>query len=470
MTSLPSPRRQPARGDDSSIAEYSDRSAEEVSTRVSEGAPRATLRLRPTVSPDELTRVDAQHAAEDPRHRWYYFKEAFSPAVVEQAISDTDCKVGDLVVDPFCGSGTVPLTAIARGRAAWATEVNPFLAFVARAKLHRIEPARVLNRREAVVKSALTGRASPLENFSTFGPGPGKSRWLFNRSVLRAFEGAWSASGTRESPARDLVRLCLLGAAMDTCNATRDGKCLRYRREWKHEAFDALDFVRFFETRINDVADDLEREPLDAHRAHVRLGDARAVPPDATFQLCVTSPPYLNSFDYTDVYRPELFMGRFVETMSDLRALRLRTLRSHVQVAWPAATRSDFGAHFTESLERLRPHAGDLWDGRIPGMVQAYFEDMRQVLGNLRRKAAKSASLWLVVSTSAYAGVEIPVDLIIADIGGMVGWHLREVSVLRYLGRVAGQQWDALSAQKSNRPHLRESLVILDATPRRAAR
>ena len=29
------------------------------------------------------------------------------------------------------------------------------------------------------------------------------------------------------------------------------------------------------------------------------------------FKLCVTSPPYLNSFDYTDVYRPELFQTIF---------------------------------------------------------------------------------------------------------------------------------------------------------------
>lgn len=72
------------------------------------------------------------------------------------------------------------------------------------------------------------------------------------------------------------------------------------------------------------------------------------------------------------------------------------------------------------------------------------------------------------MSTSAYAGIEIPVDLIIADIASTCEWYLREVVVLRHLGRVACQQWSELAEKKINGPHLRESLIILDARPRNA--
>ena len=96
-------------------------------------------------------------------------------------------------------------------------------------------------------------------------------------------------------------------------------------------------------------------------------------------------------------------------------------------------------------------------------MIQAYFEDMKTVLRNLRRAALPRASAWLVVSTSAYAGVEIPVDLIIGGIAKSVGWKVREIAMLRALNRVAVQQWERLSQGASGRPQLRESLVILDA-------
>jgi hypothetical protein len=102
-------------------------------------------------------------------------------------------------------------------------------------------------------------------------------------------------------------------------------------------------------------------------------------------------------------------------------------------------------------------------------MIQAYFEDMSFVLKRLKKRAKPHASVWLVVSTSSYAGVEIPVDLIIADIAVKSGWFLREVQVMRHLRRVAGQQWHELNDRgHPNGPHLRESLVVFDAMPRRS--
>jgi DNA modification methylase len=215
------------------------------------------------------------------------------------------------------------------------------------------------------------------------------------------------------------------------------------------------------------LADCLETEAMRSGSASIQLGDSRGIMPNENFDLCVTSPPYLNSFDYTDVYRPELFLSGFVKTMEELTTLRTMTLRSHVQTKWSSPLASDFGQHYDETMSRLDAERDHLWNRRIPEMVQAYFEDMSSVFLNLRSKAKQSASVWLVVSTSAYGGVEIPVDLILADIAGRNGWFLREVTVLRYLRRVSGQQWHKLNnASDGEGPYLRESLIILDAKPR----
>jgi hypothetical protein len=96
-------------------------------------------------------------------------------------------------------------------------------------------------------------------------------------------------------------------------------------------------------------------------------------------------------------------------------------------------------------------------------MVQAYFEDMQLVLSSMREKALPTATAWFVVSTSAYAGVEIPVDLILAEVGQRSGWFLREVGVLRYL-RSSGQQMTKLGAGNGASIPLRESVVIFDAS------
>jgi hypothetical protein len=103
---------------------------------------------------------------------------------------------------------------------------------------------------------------------------------------------------------------------------------------------------------------------------------------DRSFDLLVTSPPYLNSFDYSDVYRPELFLGGFVADNTELRRIRLRTLRSHVQVKWGG----EINVQSSVLVEPLRAlnSAPKLWNKRIPEMVEAYFHDMHLIFTQLR--------------------------------------------------------------------------------------
>lgn len=419
---------------------------------------------------DSGYQVAAQDSISLPRHRWYFFKEGFSPGLVKAAITDANLKPNSIIVDPFCGSGTVPLTAVSEGYHARAFEVNPFLAFVARTKLSSPQPSQVADLTANMEQGIVRGAHSPLEGFSTFTQRGDLKKWLFNSDVLQGFEGGWQTVASSQAHSADLMRLCLIGAAMDCCNAAKDGKCLRYRTDWHKQSLSRTNLLMAFRHRIADVLADLE-VPLPRRAKSVYLADSRSSI-DATllhqpFNLCVTSPPYLNSFDYTDVYRPELFLGRFITSMKELRALRQRTVRSHLQARWKDPTESGFGEHYHESLTAIVEQRGELWNSRIPLMIQAYFEDMKVVLRRLRKRASDSAVAWVVVSTSSYAGVELPVDLIIADIGSQVGWALRELSVVRYLRRVSVQQWNTLS-ERDEGPYLRESVVIFDAKPRKS--
>ena len=65
----------------------------------------------------EINSTSALDAQMLPRHRWYFVKEAFSPNLVSQAIRDTKCNENDLIIDVFCGGGTVPVTAALEGYA-----------------------------------------------------------------------------------------------------------------------------------------------------------------------------------------------------------------------------------------------------------------------------------------------------------------------------------------------------------------
>lgn len=394
------------------------------------------------------------------RHRWYYYKEGFSPSLVESAIDTLSLTSSDIIIDPFNGSGTVTLSAAMKGIKSFGFEVNPFTAFIANTKVKSVD----ISSFDAVCQDVLTGvrrqKKSPLLTFSTFSEDSNRSKWLFNADVLNSFEGGISRLNKVDSAnIKDILKLSLIGSTMDNSNARKDGKCLRYKNNWDELNFGKESFVRALEKRLQAIREDLLSN-AELTNPNIICGDSRSIIEQELtdkFSLCITSPPYLNTFDYTDIYRPELFLGQFINSMSELYNLRLNTVRSHVQAKWNKPTQKNFGTLYDVAIREILSRKNHLMHKNIPIMIQAYFEDMQSILSTLRNKARNYAEIWLVVSTSAYAGIEIPVDLIIGEIGNKSGWYLKDIGVLRYLKKRKSKLSNEIN-------QLRESVVIFTAS------
>lgn len=398
-----------------------------------------------------------------PRHRWYFFKEGFSAALVKEAIHryNNGSEKYLNILDPFCGSGTTLLTSASLGHYATGIEVNPFLAFVSKVKSlpEKWQRTDYIEKLNNVIIGGAEECESSLESFSTFCERDNLEKWLFNKNVLRKFTALDGSINKYAGIYKSPFKLALLVAALECCNAKRDGKGLRYKKNWKSLTYSGSDVLRQFQERALVMIDDVENYPISLDfKPSIICGDAResiTKLADNHFDLIVTSPPYLNSFDYSDVYRPELFLGGYVCNNEQLSVIRRNTIRSHIQVNWSRETfvQSDLLDPIVEQIAMSK----ELWDYRIPLMVTAYFDDLDRILTGIYNKLKKEGQIWLVVSTSAYAGVHIPVDLIIADLAEKTGYVLKEIHCLREL-RTSGQQWKSFNTK---RPPLRESLVIM---------
>lgn len=392
------------------------------------------------------------------RHRWYYYKEGFSPNFVEKAIEQSGIEKKDVVFDPFNGSGTTTLSAALAGYKSVGVEVNPFTSFLASTKLKNVSIKEIEIISNQIYNACKIGAKSDLIGYSTFTYKKGFEKWLFNKNVLTAFEGGWNfASKLSNRNIQKLLKFALITSAMDNCNAVKDGKCMRYRLTWKNYNYNADTFIETLKNKIALFKEDIQDKPITASSTIIN-GDVRRVLNNnklPNFKLCVTSPPYLNTFDYTDIYRPELFLGKFVYDNEELYKLRLKTVRSHVQAKWELPKSSDFGPLYENTVKHLNGSKDLLMHKDIPTMIQAYFEDMKNILSQLKTFALKEAQLWLVVSNSAYAGYEVPVDLIIGDIGSRVGWDLKEIGVLRKVNK-------RKTKYSPNIFELRESVIIFE--------
>lgn len=404
--------------------------------------------------------------SEQPRHQWYYFKEGFSTKLIKEAIAAYPKKTKLKILDPFSGSGTTVLTSSLLGHSGVGIEVNPFLHFTSEIKTKSwdVNSKENLVDLESIIKNSRPGSFSKLEGFSTFTNKDGLDKWLFNTSVLRRYNSVRENIEKEIEPElRPLFSFASLIAAMDCSNVKKDGKSVRYKKNWVETAYSGADFERRFRELFLKIVTDLEVSPIShKNQPEIHLSDSRSKLGDKTFKedgfdLVITSPPYLNSFDYTDIYRPELFLGGFVKDNTELQNLRHQTLRSHVQIDWNPKIVYNSN-YLTKFRDMVAANKDQLWSKRIPLMIEAYFDDLATVLSEIKLRMKKGGQIWLVVSTSAYAGVHIPVDLIIGELGHELGLQLKGIHCLRYL-RTASQQYDQLKATKAP---LRESLIILE--------
>ena len=406
-------------------------------------------------------------AQDYPRHRWLRIKEGFAPGFANDLILEIFPNRG-IVLDPFGGSFTTALSAAALGHRTVSMDVNPYFCLAGKVKTRNYRRTTLLNDVADVYQGLRQGKPSSLVGYSTFSERGDGQPGLFSPAVLNAVAGGLDASNRLTAAAKDLITIALVQAAMQHSNAKKDGKALRYLPSQPLMSDNEL-LESYCETVTELIAQmrvDICRQPELPGEAQIWKGDIRNIGhklPDDSIGCVLTSPPYLNSLDYSDVYRPELFLSGLIRDTTELRRIRLKSLRSHIQVKWPMPKQVSLGETYDSIASVLKQRTSKIWDRRIVDMVRAYFTDLKSVLRLLHRKTVKKGSACFVVATSAYGGVEIPVDSILVEIAKMVGWKETSIISTRKI-RSSGQHMKVLKSVSEGSwgvgKALRESVLL----------
>lgn len=416
---------------------------------------RVTASLTPATGAGLTTYQDGKDTA---FQRWFHFKEAFSPEFVSEAISKLGYRPTH-VIDPFGGSGTSAITSQLLSIDATTVEVNPFLADVIKAKLSPLTSDKLLSACADFLANLADAPAdlSRLAHLpATFIEGKGKERYIFPADVAgRIAQYLTCIDAIGDVDVRRLFRVLLGAVLIDCSNVYVNGKGRRYRGAWKtnQPTPDKLDdcFCHQFNTSFEDVLR-FERRPRS--RVTVINGDARTALKDVQEKadLIVFSPPYPNSFDYTDIYNVELWVLGYFGSAADNTTLRNQTLRSHVQIrrAWEGPKAKS--RKLATVLDALESRRATLWDHAIPNMVGAYFRDLEMVMEQAQRLLKDTGRTMMVVGDSRYSDVRIEVAAILAELARDMGFGrvtTREVRQMRS------------SAQQGGSFQLAESIVEL---------
>lgn len=401
-----------------------------------------------------------------PVHRWYQLIEGFSSELVRRIIGEQE-GLPQVCIDPFGGVGTTALTCQEIGVKCISFENNPFFYNLARAKLRTdYDPAEfqaLISKVEKHLKLVATKPKLPELESTTFFETKDKERWIFNKPVAYGIADILTKLKEMERSEaiiyKGLFHIALAAILVPVSNVFRNGKCMSYKRNWNDRRIPRREVhERFINVCKNillvDIRTQQNKKPLVHNYAHCLSGDARNLVNDLkdnSIDLAITSPPYLNSRDYTDIYRLELWMLGHISTFDEERKIRKSAIRSHVQTAW-----DDCDYPRVKELERfinyLNSLNGKLWNRNIPKMIKGYFSDIHNILSVLRNKIRPRGSLYINVANSAYGGEVCQVDIIISEIASALGYHAVEIREVRHIKP---------SRQQKHVEKLRESIILL---------
>ena len=397
-------------------------------------------------------------------HRWYSFVEGYSSEFVRRILGEQTRNINKCL-EPFGGIGTTALTCQRHNIECYSIENNPFFFNTARAKLYPYNSLRFQNyiKEFRVYLSSCKSRIKlPELESKTFFQDNEKDKWIFHKEVSNGIGDILKMIDSLKEDVDEhyaiLFEIALANILIPFSNVFRNGKCLSYKKDWKEKKYKRKDVHKGFldicdlilvDVRTNEMlssdVDNFSKYFNDDSRNKVKEFD------DNYFDLMITSPPYLNSRDYTDVYRLELWILGYVKKFEKEREIRKSALTSHVQIQIPETSYPNV-KEIDTFLNHLNSLNGNLWNSNIPNMIKGYFNDMEGVLRDVYNKLDVNGKAYINVSNSAYGKKICNVDLILSEIAEGLNFTVDEIRIARII--------NTSSQQKIDEP-MRESVIVL---------
>lgn len=218
---------------------------------------------------------------------------------------------GEIVLDPFAGSGTTNLEALLLRRHSVGVDVDPFSRFISKVKTTPLDVKELQSAQEQLLKAIV--RFDPRKTKGLSIPEfPYRDSW-FNKEIILELAYIKKCIGRLKvnSRVKDYFMVCFSSIIRSVSNA--DDHCTRtvIRKRLKKEIYPSMALRKFAEAIIKKTPRMIDFSTNHPKNIQVNIPegmDARAIRfPDETFDLAVTSPPYVNAVDYPRTHQLEIY-------------------------------------------------------------------------------------------------------------------------------------------------------------------
>ncbi len=360
-------------------------------------------------------------------HRWFNFIAGFSPEYVELCLDDLSSP-GATLLDPFAGCATAPLVGLIRGFDVLGYEPHPVFCRIGRAKLGF---ASARERLPCIEKTILRGINSPTAA-ETLPESPLK--YLSKLLPVRHLEPLLGARDAliEDSLDSDDLAFLILSKVLDKCSHSQTDGIYKAPTSTKK----AVDPVDATEATIGMINKDLRALPK-PNNSRAKIFNSSALDmsqiADETVDIVVTSPPYLNNFDFAEMTRMHLYFWGLANSWGQITD----KVRSKLLVNTTTALKgqkpkqNDYRKNIPVSvLPELDGLVASLKDQRMQRagkkeydfLVYPYFSQMTDILRECKRCLRPSAPIRMMIADAALYGVHISAPQLVCSIMKSLGY------------------------------------------------
>jgi len=443
-------------------------------------------------APSHRGAINAVQKEDLPVHGWYRFVLSFPPHLVRQYIHTFGLNSEDVLMDPFCGTGTTSVEAKKSGIPSIGCDAHPFAAMVSRVKTNwnvkvaalNIHLSRILRQTERMTTeqglislsfdAVLLQEAAPsangfhlTEEEEQILPTGFLSQRPLQRLLMLRREIETETDG-QPPEVREFFLVALAHVIAQGAGNFAFGPEI-YRTKPKPDYDVSGHFARHTQRMISETAA-MQASGLASTPSRILSADARELPQlPEDVSAVITSPPYPNEKDYTRTTRVESILLRLMTDKTSLREVKESLLRSNTRNIFvddrDCEEVRDFASiqKICRQIEarRLELNKDSGFERLYHKVVAHYFGGMRKHLRSLRPNLRAKARLAYVVGDQlSFLMVPIPTARLLAEVAGTEGYKTIGCDLWRE--RVGTKVRHSTTEQKTVR--IREEVLLLQKT------
>lgn len=364
------------------------------------------------------------------RHGWLRLTPAYSVKVVAKALRNAKGLL--YVLDPFSGTATTALAAAEQGHRALGVDINPFLVWLGNAKLAAYSQAEMTFARE------FCESAHSSTNVPAVAPPPIRNieRW-WHPVVLQALcelKGAVDRAASECAGAADLMLLAFCQTLIKVSNAAFNHQSMSFKGKSAKLAHTPEQCRETFCRCLEDILGAVR--PNCKGEGAVVLADSRDAPPEAPFDLLLTSPPYPNRMSYIRELRPYMYWLGYLKEARQAGELDWKAIGGTWGVAtsrlseWKPSGDPFLPASLLDAVDRIEDAQGK--NGRIlAAYVHKYFCDMWEHFRAVSRVMKPGGKAVYIIGNSTFYGVMVAAEEVYAEMLREVGFVNVRIAPIR---------------------------------------